>query len=183
MIPYRAAMITYCPRCATRVEERLVEGKLRPVCPSCGYIAFADPKVSATVLVERDGAILFIRRTMDPGRGLWCFPGGFVDFGEDPMLAAARECREETGIVVKDLRLLNVAFNGRVIVITYTTSSLSAAEPLAGDDADMAAWFVPPNIPPLAFPNMEQTLMLWQRGRARQDVAARHTQEGREDGS
>jgi hypothetical protein len=81
------------------------------------------------------------------------------------------------------LRLLDVAFNGRVIVITYTASSLSPAEPLAGDDADMAAWFVPPNIPPLAFPNMEQTLMLWQRERARQDVAARHTEEGREDGS
>lgn len=167
MIPYRAAVMSYCPRCATRVEERLVAGKLRPACPACDFVAFADPKVSATVLVECNGALLFIRRTMDPGRGRWCFPGGFVDFGEDPVLAAIRECREETGIVVEHLRLLEVAFNGRVIVITYTTSTFSPSDPVAGDDADMAAWFVPPNLPPLAFPTMEQTLMLWQRERAR----------------
>src|SRR6478672_6998818 len=103
-------MISFCPRCGTPVEERLVHGKLRPACPACDFVAFADPKVSATVLIERAGALLFIRRTVDPGRGLWCFPGGFVDFGEDPLQAAMRECREETGLVVEQLRLLEVAF-------------------------------------------------------------------------
>jgi 8-oxo-dGTP diphosphatase len=171
-------VISFCPRCGTPVEERPVDGKLRPVCPACGFVAFADPKVSATVLVERDGALLFIRRTVDPGRGLWCFPGGFVDFGEDPVQAAVRECREETGIVVQHLHLLDVAFNGRVIVITYHTDAFSPADPIAGDDADMAAWFVPPDLPPLAFPAMEQTISHWQRERARRDAATCHTEEG-----
>jgi ADP-ribose pyrophosphatase YjhB (NUDIX family) len=171
-------MITFCPECATRVEQRLIDGKLRPACPACNFVAFADPKVSATVLVERAGALLFIRRTIDPGRGLWCFPGGYVDFGEDPVQAAVRECREETGIVVDHLRLLDVSFNGRVIVITYHTSRFSPTDPVPGDDADMAAWFVPPTFPPLAFPAMEQTIMLWQRERDRHAATAHHTEEG-----
>ncbi len=151
----------YCPRCATRLEERPFEGKLRPTCPGCGYIAFADPKVAATVLVERDGAVLLVRRGIDPGRGLWCFPGGYVDFGEDPVAAAARECREEAGLAVADLRLLGVVFDGRVIVITYTTRSFSPSEPTPGDDADLAAWFTPRNLPPIAFRSVEAALHAW----------------------
>ena len=173
-IIYRAAMITFCPQCATRVEERLFEEKPRPTCPQCGYIAFADPKVAATVLIERDGTILLVRRGIDPGRGLWCFPGGYVDFGEDPVVAAIRECREETGVAVKQLRLLDVSFNGRVIVITYLASSFNSAEPVPGDDVDLAAWFVPSDLPPLAFPGVEQAILVWQSGRcaeARDDTS------------
>lgn len=162
---YRAAMITFCPHCATRVEERIFEGRPRPICPGCGFIAFADPKVAATVLIERDGAVLLVRRTIDPGRGLWCFPGGYVDFGEDPALAAIRECREEVDLEVEQLRLLDVAFNGRVIVITYLARMLSSIEPTPRDDADMAAWFVPPELPPIAFSAVEQAITLWQHGR------------------
>ena len=122
-------MITFCPRCATRVEARPFEGKLRPTCPACGYIAFADPKVAACVLITRAESLLLIRRAIDPGRGLWCFPGGYVDFGEDPQLAALRECREETGLNVAGLTLLDVSFNGRVIVITYAATAPPDAEP------------------------------------------------------
>lgn len=156
-------MITYCPQCGTRVEERPFEGKPRPTCPNCGYIAFADPKVAATVLVERDGAVLLVRRAIDPARGLWCFPGGYVDFGEDPVVAATRECREEAGILVENLKLLDVSFNGRVIVITYTTATFSPAEPTPGDDADLIAWFVPPELPPIAFTVVEAALDAWQK--------------------
>jgi 8-oxo-dGTP diphosphatase len=156
-------VITYCPQCATRVEERPFEGKLRPTCPNCSYIAFADPKVAATVLIEREGAVLLVRRSIDPGRGLWCFPGGFVDFGEDPVAAAARECREEVGLQVEDLKLLDVAFNGRVIVITYTTSSFSPMDPTPGDDADLAGWFTPQELPPIAFTSVEEAIDTWHK--------------------
>ncbi|HZG65863.1 MAG TPA: NUDIX domain-containing protein [Herpetosiphonaceae bacterium] len=171
-------MIRYCPHCATPVEERWVGGRLRPACPACNFVAFADPKVSATVLIERAGALLLIRRSIDPGLGLWCFPGGYVDYGEDPVVAATRECHEEAGIVVDDLRLLDVAFNGRVIVITYHTTTFFPAEPVPGDDADMAAWFVPPHFPPFAFPATERTIMIWQREGVGHRAAARYTKEG-----
>ncbi len=156
-------MIQFCPQCATRVQQRLFEGKLRPTCPACGYIAFADPKVAATVLLERAGKLLFIRRAIDPGRGRWCFPGGYVDFGEDPLLAAERECREETGLEVVDLELLDVTFDGRVIVITYLGHVAVEAEAQPGDDADFAAWLGPQELPPLAFRTMLRPIELWQK--------------------
>jgi 8-oxo-dGTP diphosphatase len=156
-------MISFCPRCATPVEDRLFEGRPRPTCPACAYIAFSDPKVAAAVLVERDGQVLLIRRAIDPGKGLWCFPGGYVDFAEDPVVAATRECREETGLDVADLRLLDVAFNGRVIVITYATTTF-AGDPAPGDDADRVSWFAADNLPPLAFGTMEQAIGRWKRG-------------------
>lgn len=153
-------MITFCPQCTTRVEQRLFEGKLRPTCPACGYIAFLDPKVAATVLIERDGRLLLIRRAIDPGRGRWCFPGGYVDFGEDPAAAAVRECREETGLTVERVTLLDVSFNGRVIVITYAARA-EEGEPRAADDADRVGWFAPDDLPPLAFDNMTRPIEVW----------------------
>lgn len=153
-------MITFCPQCATRVEQRPFEGKLRPTCPACGYIAFLDPKVAATVLIERDGRLLLIRRAIDPGRGRWCFPGGYVDFGEDPAAAAVRECREETGLAVERVTLLDVSFNGRVIVITYAAHA-DQGEPCAADDADRVGWFAPDDLPPLAFDNMTRPIEVW----------------------
>jgi len=171
MIAYGNGMNTFCPQCATRVVERLVEGKGRLACPACNFIAFADPKVAATVLVEREGAILLVRRSIEPARGKWCFPGGYVDFGEDPVVAAIRECREEVGLDIAELRLLDVSFNGRVIVITYGASVDGTSEPAPADDADMAAWFVPPSLPPLAFPGVEQAIAVWQGGRRIEDNA------------
>lgn len=155
-------MISFCPQCATPVEQRPFEGKLRPTCPGCGYIAFIDPKVAATVLVERTGRLLLIRRAIDPGRGLWCFPGGYVDFGEDPAVAAVRECHEETGLAVAGVRLLDVSFNGRVIVITYAAQADDATEPRAADDADGVGWFAPDALPPLAFDTMARPIAAWQ---------------------
>ena len=174
-------MNTYCPQCATRVEERLFEGKLRPTCPQCGYIAFADPKVAATVLIERDGAILLVRRSIEPRRGLWCFPGGYVDFGEDPVVAAMRECQEEVGLAVEHLRLLDVSFDGRVIVITYMTNAFSPVEPVPGDDADLVEWFLPSNLPPIAFAAVERAIDVWQaqRNAGTGGEGSRHVSSGR----
>ena len=154
-------MSRYCPQCGTQAEARTFEGKVRPTCPRCGFVVFADPKVAACVLVTRDGRLLLVRRAIEPARGLWSFPGGYVDYGEDPAHAAARECLEETGLAVRNIRLLDVAFNGTVIVISYTATVTSDAEPLPGDDADAAAWFEPTDLPPLAFWTMERALDIW----------------------
>ncbi len=154
-------MIKFCPQCATPLEQRMFEGKLRPTCPTCGYIAFADPKVAATVLVTWQGQMLLVRRAVDPQRGRWCFPGGYVDFGEDPLVAARRECQEEAGIAVGSLELLDLTFNGQVIIITYLAKLGEQITPLAGDDADLAGWFPPDNLPPLAFDTMTPAIEKW----------------------
>src|SRR5262245_20809056 len=95
--------VKFCARCGTALGRREVGGRVRPVCPACGYVVFFDPKVAAVTLIERDRKALLVRRVMNPERGKWTIPGGFVDAGEDPRLAAERECLEETGLQVEIL--------------------------------------------------------------------------------
>ena len=147
--------INFCPRCGTPVTLEDKFGRVRPVCPACGWIHFADPKVAAAVLIEQDGRVLLVRRANDPFRGLWTLPAGFVDAGEDPASAAVRECLEETGLTVRVTRVEQVVAGrehprGADFVIVYRAEVLSG-ELGANDDADQAAWFERSDLPPLAF--------------------------------
>jgi ADP-ribose pyrophosphatase YjhB (NUDIX family) len=150
-----ADQVNFCPRCGSPVQESEQFGRLRPVCPGCGWIYFADPKVAAAVLVIQDGAVLLVRRAVDPARGLWTLPAGFVDAGEDPAEAAARECLEETGLEVRITGLLDVLFGqehprGAHIVIFYR-AEVAGGDLAPADDVDQAAFFKPNALPPLAF--------------------------------
>ena len=104
----RDSFIHFCPRCGCGVVREEKFGHVRPVCPQCGWIHFSDPKVAAAVLLEKNGRILLVRRVNEPYRGLWTLPAGFVNGGEDPAEAAARECFEETGLKVHVTRILDV---------------------------------------------------------------------------
>ena len=145
----------YCPRCGTRVNHEERFGKVRPVCPRCEWIQFVDPKVAAAVLIEEDGRVLLVRRANEPFRGLWTLPAGFINGGEDPSEAAARECLEETGLSVRVTRVLDIISGrehprGADFIIVYQASVLSG-ELKPDDDADAVDWFGRENLPPLAF--------------------------------
>lgn len=145
----------FCPRCGTPVHHELKFGKLRPVCPGCGWIHFVDPKVAAAVLVVQGGRVLLVRRVNEPFRGLWTLPAGFVNGGEDPAEAAARECLEETGLSVRVTRVYDIVSGreherGADFVIVYQAEVLGG-ELQADDDADMVEWFARDDLPPLAF--------------------------------
>ncbi len=147
--------IKYCPRCGETVEYAEQFGKSRPVCPACGWVYFADPKVAAAVLVEQDGRVLLVRRVNEPFRGSWSLPAGFVDAGEDPARAAERECLEETGLVVHASSVLDVVAGreherGADFVIVYRAKVVEG-QIAPGDDADAVDWFSYKNLPELAF--------------------------------
>lgn len=128
---------------------------MRPTCPRCGWIFFADPKVAAGALVETEQGVLLVRRVNEPGRGLWTFPAGFVDAYEDPARAAERECLEETGLRVTVSGLLRLVAGrehprGADIVLIYA-AVINGGALSPGDDADQAQFFPRAALPPLAF--------------------------------
>jgi len=157
--------VSFCPACGHPIEQRLAFGRMRPVCPSCGRIHFDDPKVAAGVLVIRDGKVLLVRRALEPQQGRWTLPAGFVDADEDPRLAAARECNEETGLEVETTGVLDV-FSGREhsqgadIVLVFTARALGGTL-RPGDDADAVDFFGPGEIPELAFQATRRSIERW----------------------
>jgi 8-oxo-dGTP pyrophosphatase MutT (NUDIX family) len=102
--------IRFCISCGSAVEQREAFGRLRPVCPACGHVHFLDPKVASGVVVEADGQVLLVRRSVEPEIGKWTIPGGFVEADEDPAATARRECLEETGLMVQIQGLLDVLY-------------------------------------------------------------------------
>ena len=152
----------YCPRCGTAVNHEERYGKVRPVCPGCGWIHFIDPKVAAAVLIEKQGRVLFVRRLNEPFRGLWTLPAGFINGGEDPAEAAARECLEETGLNVRVTRVLDIISGrehprGADFIIVYQAEVIDG-ELKPDDDVDAVEWFGRGDLPRLAFRATQKVL-------------------------
>jgi 8-oxo-dGTP diphosphatase len=149
-----------CPRCRTELVRKVRSGIPRPACPACGWIYFANPGVgAATVVRDPAGRVLLVERARGQfAAGKWCFPCGFVEWGEDVRDAAARETREEAGIDVAIGEPVQIASNFHdpakltVGVWFAATPRDPAATPVAGDDAAAVGWFDPAAPPPLAFP-------------------------------
>ncbi|NWF69358.1 MAG: NUDIX hydrolase [Chloroflexi bacterium] len=158
----------YCPICGTPTEHKDLYGRRRPVCPACGHIVFFTPKVAALVLITQGDSVLLIRRSLDPGKGLWACPAGFVDADEHPQDAARREVREETGLEVDDLRLLEVfgrfEDGGRADMVVAYRATISGGLLAAGDDADEVGWFARDALPELVFTTTKIVVGKWVRG-------------------
>ncbi len=156
----------YCQRCGHALEQREFEGSPRPTCPGCEFVVFLDPKVAVVVLVETCSRLLFVQRGAEPQIGKWCFPGGYVDRGEEVEAAARREVREETGLEVEVTGLIGVYSlpSNPVIVIAYT-GAVKCGELTPGTDADDAGWFDLGELPELAFPHNVKIIEDWQAAR------------------
>jgi 8-oxo-dGTP diphosphatase len=140
----------HCGRCGGRLGAE----RPHPVCTACGATAFRDPKVGVGAVVQDDaGRVLLVRRGVDPGRGLWALPAGYVDADEDPRNAAAREVREETGLRVEVGRLLDVhaGTGGGASFFLSFAATVVAGELVAGDDALDVVFADLDALPELAF--------------------------------
>jgi ADP-ribose pyrophosphatase YjhB (NUDIX family) len=160
----------YCPRCATPLQEQVESGRRRPVCPACGFVWYRNPLPVAACLVEAEGGLYLIRRRHEPSQGRWGLPAGFVEHGETPAEAAARETREETGLLVAVGALVGlypyVEQGGERsgIVIAYRAVVIGGT-PVAADDAAEVRLFAPEALPlDIAFETHRLALQDWRAG-------------------
>jgi ADP-ribose pyrophosphatase YjhB (NUDIX family) len=157
----------FCPVCGAPLEPRVLKATepKRLVCTSaiCGFVFYLDPKVAVGTIISVDEGrgLVLVRRAIEPGYGKWVFPGGYVDRGEEVVLAAIREAREESGLDVRIDRLIDIySYAGRTpIIIVYAATSLGGT--LAVDDEGLEARvFTPATIPwdELAFRSTDEAL-------------------------
>lgn len=161
----------FCPYCGTRLEQERRDGRYRPVCPACGYVRFRNPAVgAAAVVTDLQSRILLVRRARGLRKGLWSIPAGFVEYGEEIRDAAARELREETGLVGLVGEVVHVASNfhdpEKLSVGIWFRVEVIGGTLAAGDDADDAGFFPISALPPLAFDTDRELLEFLANGTA-----------------
>ena len=148
----------FCVNCGAALVTRVIEGREVEACPNDSFVLWHDPKVSTAVVVETDGGIVLGRRAIEPGYGLWCLPGGFVNDDEDPAAAAVRECFEEISAPVEVTGLIGVFHIAKtdapsMVGIAYRGRLVDGARPSAGAEMLEVGVFPPDSLPSLAFPS------------------------------
>ena len=159
----------YCPQCGTELEMRKHSGRIRPVCPACGFVFYLNAIVAAATLVEREERVALVKRGVEPGQGKWGLPGGYVEADESAEEAAVRETWEEAHLRVELDGLLDAfsyrSAQSRGVLLIYAAHVVSG-ELAAGDDAVDAGWFGPDELPDVAFRTHRDVLRQWRRAQA-----------------
>lgn len=101
----------YCPNCKSQNFE--FPNNVRFHCNDCGFTYFHNIAAAVAVIFTFEDKILFTVRNVDPDRGKWDLPGGFIDPNENAEQAACREIQEELGLPIlpKDLHYITTAAN------------------------------------------------------------------------
>ena len=141
----------------------------RLVCARCGFVFYLDPKVAVgTIISGGDGRLVLVKRAIDPCYGLWVFPGGYVDRGEEITSAAIREAREESGLDVRLDGLVNIySYPRRPLIIIVYAATAVGGELCSDDECLEARMFAREEIPwdELAFPSTNDALRDYLSGR------------------
>ncbi len=141
----------------------------RKVCDTCGFVAYENPKIVVGSVVRHDGRILLCKRAIEPRRGFWTIPAGYLELNETPDEGAMREAREEATAQIAISRLLAVYSVPRIsqvqLIYRATLSApdigTEAMPPIAaGVESEAVELFDWADIPwgELAFPSVHWAL-------------------------
>ena len=157
----------YCVNCGTLLEPKVVEGRDLEGCVDCGFVLWHDPKVVTMVVVEDErGDVIVGRRGIEPGYGLWCLPGGYVNDDEHPADSALRECMEEIGAEVEITGLLGVYHIRKrsgpsMVGIGYRARLRAGQIAIAGQEMLEVGAFPGTDLPELAFSSHREAMADW----------------------
>jgi len=162
----------FCERCGHAARREIPDGDNRPrrVCPACGHIHYINPKNVVGCLLHWQGKVLLCRRAIEPRRGFWTLPAGFMENGESTVAGAAREAWEEATARSDDLRLFAVYNLPRISqVYLMFHGTLRDGHARANEETLDVALYAESEIPwdELAFPVVTETLARWFETRER----------------
>ncbi|MBU2331577.1 MAG: NUDIX hydrolase, partial [Gammaproteobacteria bacterium] len=153
----------YCNQCGDPVLVRVPDGDNRPrfVCDSCQTVHYQNPRIVAGCVPVWDDRVLLCRRAIEPRRGYWTLPAGFMENGETMQQAAERETLEEACARVRDLQLYTLFDLPHINqVYMFFRAELVDLDFCAGDESLEVKLFHQQDIPwsELAFPTIGRTL-------------------------
>jgi len=154
---------------STRFQRRIPGGEDRErlICGDCGFIAYENPKIVVGSVVVEDGRVLLCRRAIEPRRGFWTLPAGYMELGETVEEGAAREAWEEARAKLAldgTLGVYSIARIGQVQVIFRARLAEPGFEP--GPESLEVRLFEWGDIPwdEIAFPSVRWALKAWREG-------------------
>ncbi|WP_428539459.1 NUDIX domain-containing protein [Rhodopila sp.] len=148
------------------------DNREREVCAACGYVAYENPKVVVGSVVLADGRVLMCRRAIEPRKGFWTLPAGYMELGETLEEGAAREALEEAEAVITIEGILGVFSIARIgqVQVIFRARFSDAGPPVfaAGPESLDVRLFAADEIPwdQIAFPSVHWALDAWRKARA-----------------
>ena len=160
----------FCSDCGAKVEKKIPAGDTheRSVCIQCGAIHYTNPKIVAGTLATWGTQVLLCQRAIEPRKGFWTLPAGFLENGETILEGAIRETREEAEAEVIDPHLYTIFSLPHISQIyIFFRSNLAERKFSGGTESLDVALFSESEIPweNLAFPVVTQTLKHFFRDR------------------
>ena len=153
-----------------------IEGIDRLICEACSFVFYENPKPTASAIICRGDDVLLVKRAIEPRKGFWDLPGGFLEKDEHPEVALKREAREELGVEIEVLQYLGIFMDrygydnsdGHTMNVYYL-AEIASGEPKPASDIDDLRWFAKEALPAdIAFENNKRALATWVAG-TRQD--------------
>ena len=146
-----ADSLNFCSRCGSALVFGTVPGEDRErlACSSCGHVVYVNPRLVVTTLPITDaGQIVLIRRGIEPGKGSWAQPGGFLEVDETVHQAAIRETWEETGLLVEPGEIVGLytRLEASVETITFEARIVGGTAAPTPEATEIVA-FAPERIP------------------------------------
>lgn len=169
----------FCSQCGGAVSQSIPKGdnRLRHVCGQCATIHYENPRIVAGCLPVWRDQVLLCRRAIEPRRGFWTLPAGFMENGETVEQAAARETQEEACARVQALSLYTL-FDLPHINQVYMLfrAELVDLDFAAGEESLEVRLFAEHEIPwgELAFPTIGRTLEYYFADRLHHDYPVRN---------
>ncbi|MGH3145963.1 MAG: NUDIX hydrolase [Rubrobacter sp.] len=146
----------FCPADGTKLEAR-GGGSRGAVCPTCGRSWYRSSSPAVGAAIVQDGRVLVTVRGIEPEKGKMDLPGGFVEAGEHPRDALAREAREELGVEVEVeerpmlLAVHTYGADGEYVLAIGFRARISSGEPSPADDVAELRWVPKEEIDALNF--------------------------------